>query len=272
MGRSGMVRNVLGFALVVGLVLATSSALAKDADARRTLTVGYVEFPPLEFQTEDGRADGTFVTLTRQVAAEAGYDVEFVYLPISRAYFYLKNGVIDLWPGLTQIPELAGHVLESEVSPIPVTLSAWYTEDVPPVSRFESFNDHILILIAGYTYGGLLTELENSRNIRVTYAPNHLAALQMLERKRGHYLLDYEFPVREVMAEHKISGLQETEVRTRFTSWLFSRQSPRHPQLRSEFDAAYRRLAARGEVPVPVDKRDSYNLPGLPPPPRVPVP
>lgn len=243
------------------------SALMQTAMAdtgRPTLTVGYAEFPPLEYLDDNNRAAGVFVELTRKVAEEAGFDLEFVYLPISRTYFYLKNGVIDLWPGLTQIPELQGHVLESETSPLPVQLSVWSLEGTPTATRFESFHDRILILIAGYTYGGLREYLEQQDNIRLTYAPNHLAALYMLERNRGHYLLDYQHPVREVMKEYGITGIQEQQVRTRYTSWLFSRQNPDSHRLREAFDAAYRRLEARGEVPPAITKDADYLLPGFP--------
>ncbi|MDX1757795.1 MAG: transporter substrate-binding domain-containing protein [Marinobacter sp.] len=250
--------------MVSWLVPAWASTDESAQSGRPTLTVGYAEFPPLEYADDNDRAAGVFVALTRQVAKEAGYDLEFVYLPISRTYFYLKNGAIDLWPGLTQIPELQGHVLESDVSPLPVRLSVWSLDGMPPVTRFESFHDRVLILIAGYTYGGLREQLEQQESIRLTYAPNHLAALYMLQRNRGHYLLDYQYPVREVMKAYNITGVQEQEVRIRYTSWLFSRQNPDSERLRQAFDDAYRRLAARGEVPAPIARDADYLLPGFP--------
>lgn len=232
--------------------------------ARPILTAAYVEFPPLEYMDENGQPAGIFVDLTRQVADEAGYDLEFVYLPISRTYFYLRNGMVDLWLGLTDIPALNGYVLESDVSPIATKLSVWSLEETPAITRFENFNDRILILISGYTYGGLLYHLEDSPSIRVTYAPNHLAALKMLERNRGHYLLDYQFPVRETLHEEPVENIREQPVRTRFTAWLFSRQTTNHQVLRDRFDQAYRRLAEQGKVPTEQDKSGSYTLLGLP--------
>lgn len=231
---------------------------------RPVLKVAFVEFPPLEYLDENGQPAGVFVDLTRRVADEAGYDLEFVYLPISRTYFYLKNGMVDLWMGLTGIPALDNYVLESEVSPIPVRLSVWSLEDTPEITRYENFNDRILILISGYTYGGLLYHLEDTPNIRLTFAPNHLAALKMLERKRGHYLLDYQFPVRETLREEAVEGIREHPVRTRFTSWLFTRQLPGSVAVRDRFDQAYRRLAEQGVVPHEQDKSATFTLMGLP--------
>ncbi len=253
-------------ALVVATLVHTMAAAMSPplAPAPQVLTVAYTEFPPLEFKGDNNQASGQFIDLTRQVAAEAGYELEFVFLPISRIYFYLKSGVIDLWPGVTQIPELQGLVLESEISTVPVRLSVWSLDGTAPVTRFESFHDRILILITGYTYGGLRDYLEQQDSIRLTYAPNHLAALRMLQRGRGHYLLDYQFPVREVMKANGIGGIQEQELRTRYSAWLFSRQNPRSLRLRREFDAAYRRLEARGEVPGAIARDADFLLPGFP--------
>lgn len=238
--------------------------LPMEGAPRQELTVAYVEFPPLEYIDDAGQPAGEFVELTRKVAAEAGLDLKFIYLPISRTYFYLRNGMVDMWMGLTGIPALEGYVLESDVSPIAATLSVWSMPDTPPVTRYESFQDRILILISGYTYGGLLYQLEALDNVSLTFAPNHLAALQMLERNRGHYLLDYQFPVRETLRQEPFGGLREQPVRTRFTSWLFTRQNPNSSALRDAFDQAYRRLVARGEVPEEQNRAQRYVLPGLP--------
>ncbi len=243
---------------------APGSGLSMVASPRPELTVAYVEFPPLEYMDDAGQPAGEFVDLTRKVAEEAGLDLKFIYLPISRTYFYLRSGVVDMWMGLTGIPALEGYVLESEVSPLAATLSVWSMPDTSPVTRYESFQDRILILISGYTYGGLLYQLEALDNVSLTFAPNHLAALRMLERNRGHYLLDYQFPVRETLRQEAFDEVREQPVRTRYTSWLFTRQNPNSSALRDAFDQAYRRLVARGDVAAEQDRSQHYVLPGLP--------
>lgn len=253
----------LSLSMIVAPV-ATAAASA-SADNDRRLRVAYVEFPPIEYQDENGQPAGEFIELTRKVAAEAGYELEFIYLPISRAYLYLENGQVDLWPGLTAIPELSDDVVESYVSPTAIQLSAWYLEDTVPVTRFESFNERILILIAGYTYGGLSDYLTRMPGVRITEAPNHQAAVDMLRRKRGHYLLDYQEPIRELLASDVgQKPVLEKEVRIRNAAWLFSLSKHHAITLRDEFDDAYLRLAKRGEVPPPRELKSGYVLPGFP--------
>lgn len=234
------------------------------AGEKPTLRVGYADFPPIEYKDETGRPAGLFIELTQKVAREAGYEVEFVLLPISRLYLYLKTGQIDLWPGLTAIPALRDSVIESWASPFPVQEEVWYLGETPPIHHLEQLNDHIVISIAGYTYGGLLSELENSDQILVTRAPNHEAALDMLRWQRGHYLLDYREPVEEVLKTKPIEGLKSTRIRTRNAAWLFSLAKPHASILREAFDDAYIRLGERGEIPEIRSEKRSYALPGIP--------
>lgn len=250
--------------LLVALCISQPGLVLADAADTRILRIAYVEFPPITYRAENGEAEGTFIEITRKVALEAGYEVDFLYLPVTRAYLYLTNGKIDAWPGVTSIPALDGEVLESWASPLPVQLSAWYLETTPPVDHFDTLLGKTVIVIGGYTYGGLLSWLESEGSIRVTEAPNHRSALDMLKRGRGDYLLDYRQPVMDTLEMPADSMIRESEVRSRNLAWLFSLANPRAALLREAFDDAYIRLAERGEVP-PIRKiNEGFVLPGFP--------
>ena len=232
----------------------------------RTLRVAYMEFPPVTYQNAFGEPEGEMVGTTRKVAKEAGYELEFLYLPVSRAYLYLKKGSVDFALGLTEVPALKGAVIDSEINLVSVVLSAWYREDQAPVTDINDFRDQVVILINGFTYGGLRSWLERQDDIRITNAPNHRSAIDMLHRGRGDYLLDYRDPVREELMSFSAARIQETEIRTRTGAWLFSAAIPEAQTLQAEFDAAYHRLAERGELP-PADTREkSILLQGFPTP------
>ncbi|AOY90316.1 amino acid ABC transporter substrate-binding protein [Marinobacter salinus] len=237
---------------------------AERAASPKTLRIAYVEFPPITYQTNDGEAAGSFIEITRKVAEEAGYTPDFIYLPVSRVYLYLSKGQIDVWPGLTEIPSLGGEVLESWVSPMPIQLSAWYIEGREPLEHFSQLHDKTVIVIGGYTYAGLINWLNQVGNIRVTEAPNHRSAIDMLKRKRGDYLLDYRQPVHEVLNEPSDHMIRESEVRTRNLAWLFSLASPRAAILRDEFDDAYLRLVESREVPEVRTLAPGFVIPGFP--------
>lgn len=253
------------FVVLVGLFY-TALVHADDPDpySMKTVRVAYVEFPPITYRTAEGEPAGEFVEITRKVAAEAGYELEFLYLPVARAYLYLRDGTVDLWLGLSATPVLKEAVLESWISPIPVELSAWYRQDTEPLEHMDQLHGSMVILIGGYTYGGLRDWLEDQPDIRITEAPNHRSAVDMLKRKRGDYLLDYRQPVREILTHPSDAIIRESEVRSRNSAWIFSLASSRAAILREAFDDAYLRLAERGEVPPVRRFEKTFVLPGFP--------
>lgn len=258
---SGMRVVFLDFLLVLVMMPGLSPA---GTIKGRLLRIAYVEFPPLSYRDEYGKAAGTMVDITRKVAEEAAYEVEFVYLPISRVYLYLRNGKVDLWMGMTNIPSLSMEVLESWVSPLPVRLSAWYLDGSPPVDHLDRLRNTTVILHAGYTYGDFRKWLESQSDIRVLDAPNHRAAIDMLERGRGDYVLDYHQPVREVLTEPDDDRVHESRIRSRNTAWLFSLARPDAALVRDDFDNAYIELAARGAVPPLRSFGRNRVVPGFP--------
>ncbi|WP_417565513.1 substrate-binding periplasmic protein [Marinobacter sp.] len=260
----GLVSIARVLLLLIASLLSTQHATAEPEAAAKTLRVAYIEFPPITYQKADGTPAGSFIELTRKVANEAGYEPEFVYLPLSRTYLYLSNGGIDVWPGVTEVPNLEHEVLESWVSPFSAQLSAWYREDSPALDHFDQLQGKQVIVIGGYTYGGLLPWLEQQAGIRVTEAPNHRSAVDMLKRKRGDYLLDYRQPVKEILTEPSDSVIRESEVRSRNAAWIFSLANPRAALLREEFDDAYLRLVEKGEVPPVREITGGYVVPGFP--------
>jgi polar amino acid transport system substrate-binding protein len=230
----------------------------------RPVRVAYVEFPPITYRTAEGEPAGEFVEITKKVAAEAGYELEFLYLPVARTYLYLQNGTVDLWLGLSATPVLSEASLESWSSPIAVELSAWYRQDTEALRHMDQLRGNTVIVISGYTYGGLRYWLDNQPDIRITEAPNHRSAVDMLKRKRGDYLLDYRQPVRNILTQPSDAIIRESEVRSRNSAWMFSLANPRAAILREAFDDAYLRLAERGEVPPVRPFQQTFVLPGFP--------
>ncbi|MFO7530503.1 MAG: transporter substrate-binding domain-containing protein [Marinobacter sp.] len=265
--RDRVDRPPVRFYVWVTLVLLALGAPLSRAEAFEqggVLRIAYNEFPPFAHHTESGEASGLIIEMTRKVAKEAGYQPEFLFLPISRVYLYLKNGMVDAWPGLTNIPQLEGEVLESWVQPMTVQLSAWYLAGKSPLNHFDDFKGKTVIVIGGYTYAGLIQWLQESDQVLITEAPNHRAAIDMLKRHRGDYVLDYHAPVREILTEPSDSVVRESEIRSRTVAWLFSLVGPRAAILREAFDDAYLRLVQRGELPVMPRNGQGYVIPGFP--------
>ncbi|OZB16847.1 MAG: amino acid ABC transporter substrate-binding protein [Marinobacter sp. 34-60-7] len=249
---------------LLSTVLWAQEAPATPDGKREVVRVAYVEFPPITYRGLSGEPAGYFVDMTRDVAKEAGFELEFLYLPVSRTYLYLQNGTVDLWLGMTDIPALTDDILESRANPVSLQLSAWYRKDTPPVEHLDALRGNTVILIGGYTYGGFRDWLDQQKDIRITEAPNHRSGIDMLKRKRGDYLLDYRQPVREILDQRPDHAIQESEIRTRYGAWLFSLANPRAAMLRDAFDDAYLRLTERGFLPPVLEKAPTFVVPGFP--------
>ncbi len=242
----------------------TAAQFAGADDQKPLLRTAYTEFPPFEYRDPNGQPAGRFVELTRRVAEEAGYDLAFIHLPVSRVYLYLSTGRIDFWPGMTRIPALAPYVVTSRSRPVQAQLNAWSLANRPALEHFDELQGHTLILISGYTYGGLAELLNQDPGLRIAEAPNHEAAINMLARGRGDYLLGYRHPVESLLERIPAPPLRQSPLRLREGAWLVSRKRADAEAIRDAFDAAYKRLVERGEVDPPPATTNFRALPGYP--------
>ena len=244
--------------------LASLSALADLAPDRQVLQVGYTEFPPFTYQNSRGEAAGEFIDITRKVVFEAGYATEFVFLPPSRLLLHLRNGRVTLAPGASGTPLLVYETLESWVSPVTLELHAWHLNTTETLKTFDQIRHKRVIVISGYNYGGLMSWMEAQSDIALTEAPGHRAAIDMLKRNRGDYVLDYQKPVQELLSAPGDENIHSTKLSSREGVWVFALSSPQAAILREQFDDAYIRLAEKGEVPPLRGLVPAYKISGYP--------
>ncbi len=234
-----MARLLLLIALLVPLM-----AVGED----RILKVGYIDFPPYQFRNATGEPDGRFIRLTRQVAEEAGYELEFLYLPAARVYHYLESGNIDVWQGFSGNPALGEQVMESRTVPIRVAYGVWYLSSTAQPRHFQDLYGNTLITITGYNYAGLTRYFSHTKTLRAVSTADHRSALEMLERGRGEYLLNYQEPVLNLLLAEPVPGIRFTPMWVRDAAWLFSDVSGNAATWRDDFDQAWERLAVSGRV------------------------
>ena len=251
-------------ACLFGFSLASPPALADPAPARQILQVGYTDFPPFTYQNAQGQPAGEFIDVTRKVVFEAGYITEFVFLPHRRLLLQLRNGRVTLAPGISGTPLLVHDTLESWVSPVTLELHAWHLNTQKTLQTLDQIRQKRVLVINGYNYGGLLSWMENQSDIALTEAPDHRAAIDMLKRNRGDYLLDYYKPVQELLSAPGDENIHSTKLSSREGVWMFALSSPQASILREQFDDAYIRLAEKGEVPPLRRLRPRYKIAGYP--------
>ncbi|WP_448679151.1 substrate-binding periplasmic protein [Pseudomonas nicosulfuronedens] len=251
-------RRLVG--LIVALLCLNAFALDRPTLADRlphplpALTVGYYEFPPYTYTAPDGSTRGSGADMVRRILLKAGYRADFRPLPSARLYLGLQDGSVQLWAGAPGKPELEDSTLECErvLGHVELNLYRLGSRSSPKVP--EGLTGSRMILISGYSYWRPITEmLEDPKlQLEVHRTSTHTAALQMLERGRGDYLIDYQAPVEQARRELNMAPLAFDNLYSVPTKLIVSRHAPDAEGLRARLDHAYDELQAAGyEMKLP---------------------
>lgn len=218
------------------------------------LTVGYYEFPPYTYTDPDGSTRGSGAEIVRRILLKAGYRADFRPLPSARLYLGLQDGSVQLWAGAPGKPELEGSTLECERVLGHVELNLYRLASRPSPRLPEGLAGSRIILISGYSYWRPITEMlaDPRLQLEVHRTSTHAAALQMLERGRGDYLIDYQAPVEQARRELSMAPLASDNLYSVPTKLIVSRHAPDAEGLRAQLDRAYDELQAAGyEMKLP---------------------
>jgi polar amino acid transport system substrate-binding protein len=210
--------------------------------------VGYYNSPPAIYSDAHGEAQGSLVDLTRLLLHNAGYRVSFRELPSARLYAGLLDGSVDIWPGSPGKPNLLGQTLEANEQLAEIGLNLYYRHGSPAPEFPRDLVNHDVILITGYTYWPAINAAlqDPALHLRQHRTTTHTAALQMLERGRGDFLIDYDQSVNQAVKELGIATPPSVPLARVPIKFIVSARSANPRKLRDDLDQAYRALRAAG--------------------------
>lgn len=214
-----------------------------------TIKVGFYEFPPSIYTDEHGNATGPMADLTRRMLTRAGYHPEFRSLPSARLYNGLIDGSVHIWAGAVGKPALQPHTIETRRPLSEVTMNLYFRPDTPPPQIPEGLAGRDVILISGYSYWPSVSRLlEDPQLGIITHSTStHTAALEMLQRRRGDFIIDYQIPVNEARRELNMPELPFLVLERMPIRYIISRKTPNAEQLRDTLDRVYDEMQAAGE-------------------------
>ncbi|WP_152220147.1 ABC transporter substrate-binding protein [Pseudomonas sp. SCB32] len=218
------------------------------------LDVGYYEFPPYTYTAPDGSTHGSGAEMVRRILLKAGYRARFRSLPSARLYLGLQDGSVQLWAGATGKPELVDSTLECERTLGHVELNLYRLPSRSAPQLPQGLAGSRIILISGYSYWKPINDLLDDSHLKLELhrTSTHAAALQMLDRQRGDYLIDYQAPVEQARRELQLPPLAFDRLYSVPTKLIISRRAPNAEQLRTQLDHAYDELKAAGyEMELP---------------------
>lgn len=92
------ITTILTFALILTMAIALPSCDSKA----KTVTVGYTDYPPMNYTDENGKLVGFDTELATKMFNELGYEVRFKLIDWGNRYSELNGGTIDcIWNGFT---------------------------------------------------------------------------------------------------------------------------------------------------------------------------
>ncbi len=209
---------------------ASAEAAFRQTDPFPTVVMGYLDFPPLMWD-EDGTPEGSLIDLTKEIAKDQGFALEFVYRPVKRLYTDLARGDIHLWIGSPDTTEIKGKVLFMD-PPLVVARLKLYARKGRVIPAFQDLRNTSLIIINGYRYGGLWTQLNDpERSLSLLPAMNHETALGMLSAGRADFVLDYGRPTSKLNPQEIVGEFNERLVQAIPSYYNVSKKAPRAQEL-----------------------------------------
>ncbi len=236
--------------LALAAALCSQASLANTADPpdQPLVQVGFYEFAPYSYSDDQGHPRGAILELTRRLLAHAGYQAQIRAYPSGRLYSALQDGSVQLWPGAPGKTELAGHTLESATRLGEIVLNLYFRRDTLMPRLPQDLQGRGMIMITGYTYWPQVNQWLNDPALSIEQhrTGSHAAALQMLQRRRADFLLDYQTPVEQARRTLGMSELPFIQLQRIPLHLIVSRQAAGAEALRDALDRAYQELQAAG--------------------------
>lgn len=225
---------LIQFSLLITLfsmVFATQVA----AEQKPALHWGYVHFPPFFSETAPGKVDGEMAELINRLMQDLQREVNPVQYPNRRMISLLNEGKLDLAMVMSSVLTEPHLYYRSEKPVAMMELAIYWQPGTTPVQQLSELHNSRLIVMSGFSYGGLRATLEPDYGIirHLIEIEQHSLGLTALQLNRGDYLLNY----RHVMPADSEQQLQ-FHVISNFEMFLWLRKTlPCAEQLIQQIDA-----------------------------------
>lgn len=183
----------------------------------RTIKIGYVEFPPMTYTDEHGNPSGVIIDITSKTLKKAGYHWTAKSLPAKRLAKMLTNGDVQLWIGLSTLPEFKGKTYVGNSVVKKLQLRAYTIGKRKPILTTNDLIGQTILILRGYSYGGWINFIKDPEN-QIDYLEfnSHKSAFKWLDvcskKTLPCYLLNYKHPSEIVLRSANFQNIQYNEI------------------------------------------------------------
>jgi len=236
-----MIVNVLGRArralVAAGVLAAVFGAVEASA---QTVKLGYVEFPPYS-HTDGGVAKGRLIEHFEKAAKTQGITYTAESAPARRLLPGIAEGEFHVFLGVKGAKEFEGTTLVSAEPIDTVELNVYAMGEAPAVKAKEDLAGKAVILLAGYSYGGWRSWIEDPANkVQIVEARTADQALQLLQAGRAPLLLQYALPMEQALGGKAIPELKSTPVQVVSAYIVVSKKAPDAEALLGKLESGFK--------------------------------
>lgn len=234
----------------VGLLLGVLIGIVpfnNQAAEKMVLVYGYPDVSVWTTKRDsDGQLKNPLLTVAEKLFSEAGVEWQSRALPAKRLFKYLQEGIIP-FSMLVRASTLEACCLFSERPVASTELRVFRRQASQSVNAQEDLAGKRVITIRGYSYGGLGQYLRDPQNgVIIQEATSHAEAFLLFERGRGEYLIDYQGPAEEVLAEQPVAGTVYDTYSRLDVFLVLSRTFPDAPAVLKRLEAVMTQLELDG--------------------------
>lgn len=214
--------------------------ISAKSNAEQPLHWGFVHFPPFHYQTAEGAAEGLLVELVDEVMAAINREYTFQQYPNRRMIHLLNEGKLDFAVVMTSVLEDKSLYKISHYPVSSMQLSAFWLGDREPVTRVGDLFGSRVILMSGFSYGGIRHMLEPAYGVvrEVVEVDQHALGIDALRLDRGDYLLNYKETATLAVPEHEVAGIHYSVLNRVNIYFLLRADLPGSAQLMQQIETA----------------------------------
>lgn len=231
---------VSGFIFLLFICAASPSAMSQ------TIKIGYIEFPPMTYTDQQGKPSGIIIDITAKTLEKAGYQWTARSLPTKRMAKMLTEGDIQLWIGLSTLPEFKGKTYVGNSVVKKLIFRAYTIGENKPILKQEDLVGQTVLILRGYSYGGWINYIKNPSNqIESLAFDSHESAfkgLDLLSKKKACYLLNYKHPSEIVLETADYRNVQYNDIASFNIHFVVTRKMNRAKAVLENIENAFSQL------------------------------
>jgi len=232
------------------IALLSIGAKANDDTEKQVIALGYIEFPPVFSTDESGNPKGLLIELAKMVIPKAGYKWTAHSRPTKRMAKDIASGGLDLWIGLSTLPEFENTTFIGKPIVSTIELHSYWIGDKPPIQTKVDLSGKSVITLHGYSYGSWIKYIQNPvNNVTECRSFSHDQAVNMLKYKRCDYLLNYAGPMKNKLTSTPIDELNKKRISALEARFVVSKKTKNAQHLLSSLVESYYQLVDEGRWP-----------------------